>query len=56
MADDHQQDATFWIKETQRRGHALTAAQERGASADEIVRLQKACDEADGQREVAGNR
>lgn len=56
MADDHQQDATFWSKETQRRGHAVTAAQDRGASAEEIAELQAALEEADRQRVSAGSR
>ncbi len=36
MADDQQQDAAFWIKETQRRGIALEKAKQDGVPADEI--------------------
>ncbi len=55
MADDQQQDAAFWIKETQRRSISVEKAKQDGAPADEIDQLQAALDEADRARQAAGS-
>lgn len=53
MADE-EQDATYWIRETQRRGIALEKARRDEAPADQVARLQEEMEEADRRRKATG--